>query len=66
MSGFFASRASSVVKRVFGKRMKIFDLQKADKEIPDGARDAVMPAPTLYSPSNNTLPSQFVFVCFVA
>ena len=31
ISGFFASSASSVVKRVFGKRMKIFDLQTADK-----------------------------------
>lgn len=35
MSGFFASSASSVVKRVFGRRMKIFDLQKVDKEIGD-------------------------------
>lgn len=30
ISGFFASSASSVVKSVLGKRMKIFDLQEQD------------------------------------
>lgn len=33
ISGFFASSASSVLKRVFGKRMKIFDLQIIAKDI---------------------------------
>lgn len=32
ISGFFASSASSVLKRVLGKRMKIFDLQKTNPD----------------------------------
>lgn len=32
ISGFLASRASSVVNSVFGKRMKILDLQKKKKK----------------------------------
>lgn len=99
ISGFFASSASSVVKRVFGKRMKIFDLQKADKGICDYLMMNTLiqiafkvwvicthllslDGPLIYcnyravtklsslsivsSPSNNTLPAQFVLFCFVA
>lgn len=91
ISGLFASSASSVLKRVLGKRMKIFDLQKVDKEICD-QRNGNMPiehfnpfslggpiiccthrashGPPLpnspLSPSNSTLPAQFVLLWFVA
>lgn len=70
ISGFFASSASSVLKRVFGKRMKIFDLSKCDSSfinslmvnylllLQDCYQTLIPPLSRLLSsPPSNTLPS---------
>lgn len=49
ISGFFASSASSVVKRVLGKRMKIFDLQKVDGKKSNHHKGDTAPMHGMYS-----------------